>query len=211
MNPIIKNIFIIVVLIVLIFAFSSSYTSLSIDNLAFVVAIGIDSSSNNKYKITFQFVNVSSLSENGTTDQSPTIVHSVEASSIGTAINLMDTFIERELNLSHCKQVVISEEVASRGISKEIYTLMNDIQLRASTNIIISKCDANYYIKNSSPNLENLITQYYEKLPDASNYTGYSMNASLGKFFNSLVSNTCEPVAILRKYFFFISKYIFSF
>ena len=35
-------------------AFSNSYKALNIDNLAFVVAIGIDSTDTNKFKITFQ-------------------------------------------------------------------------------------------------------------------------------------------------------------
>ena len=42
MNKIIRNIFIIVSILVFMLGFSSSYTSLSIDNLAYVIALGID-------------------------------------------------------------------------------------------------------------------------------------------------------------------------
>lgn len=42
MNKIIKSIFIIATILVLMLGFSSSYTSLSIDNLAYVIALGID-------------------------------------------------------------------------------------------------------------------------------------------------------------------------
>ena len=42
MNKIIRNIFIIATILVFMFGFSSSYTSLSIDNLAYVIALGID-------------------------------------------------------------------------------------------------------------------------------------------------------------------------
>lgn len=42
MNRIIRNIFIVMVIIVFMLAFTPSYTSLNIDNLAYVVALGID-------------------------------------------------------------------------------------------------------------------------------------------------------------------------
>lgn len=42
MNKIIKNIFIITSIFIFLLGFSSSYTSLSIDNLAYVIALGID-------------------------------------------------------------------------------------------------------------------------------------------------------------------------
>ena len=57
LKEIIKKIFIIILIIMFFVAFSNSYKALNIDNLAFVVAIGIDSTDTNKFKITFQFVN----------------------------------------------------------------------------------------------------------------------------------------------------------
>ena len=50
MNSFIKRIFIILVLLIFVTAFSSSYVSLRIDNLAFVVALGIDVADNNNLK-----------------------------------------------------------------------------------------------------------------------------------------------------------------
>ena len=57
------KIFILMLIIIFIAAFSSSYSSLNIDNLAFVVAIGIDKSDTDNIKVTFEFVSVSSNSE----------------------------------------------------------------------------------------------------------------------------------------------------
>ena len=134
-----KRIFVLTVIVLLLVAFSGSYKSLSIDKLAYVVAIGIDSSETQGFNFSFQFTNVTSNTESGTAEKSPSIVNSVEANSIGSAINLMNTYIGKRLNLSHCKVIVISEDVAVSGISKHIYTLMNDTQIRPSANIVISK------------------------------------------------------------------------
>lgn len=198
MNRIIRNTFIVIVILTFIFAFTPSYTSLNIDNLAYVDAIGIDVGEVEKFKISFQFTTGSSGGENGSSsEKSPLILNSVEASSIDNAINLMNSYMARELNLSHCKVIVFSEELAVNGISNEIYTLKNNSEIRPSTNIIISKSGAKNYIENATPVLENLVTNYYEIFPNSSKYTGYVYNVTLGDFFNQLVCHTCEPFAIL--------------
>lgn len=192
-----KKILIFIIIILFLTAFSASYNALSIDKLAYVVAIAIDTSTNNNYTISFQFTNMTSPTESGTSEKSPSIVNSVEASSIGSAINLMNTYIDKRLNLSHCKVIVFSEDIANKGISDLVYTLMNDNQIRPSAYIVISKCNAKYYIENSKPQLDNLITKYYDIFPTSSNYTSYTTDSTIGEFFNKLKSETSEPTAIL--------------
>lgn len=197
MKKIIKKITTIIIIILFLVAFSSSYSSLNIANLDYVVAIGFDTSTSNNFCISFQFAKVASVSESGTTEQTPTIINTVEASSLNNAIDLMNTYIGKKLNLSHCKAIVFSEEIATKGISDQIYTLINDTQIRPSANIIVSKCSAQYYIENSKPIFENLITKYYEISPSSSEYTGYTSDSTIGDFFNSIECGTCEPTAIL--------------
>lgn len=196
MNSIWKKIFIITILLVFLVAFNSSYSSLNIDNLGFVVALGIDVSDTKEIKVTFQFVQPPSTTE-GSNQESKIVVDSVDANSISNAINIMNTYFARKLDLSHCRIIVFSEEIAKYGISNYIYTLMNDVQVRPSANIIISKCNADYYIKSSDPSLETSITRYYDIFPSSSKYTGYLTNATIGDFFNSLICNYCEPYSIL--------------
>lgn len=62
MKKLLKKIFILSLIVIFIIAFSSSYSSLSIDNLAYVLAIAIDTSTDNKLEVSFQFSN--SLSPN---------------------------------------------------------------------------------------------------------------------------------------------------
>lgn len=197
-NKLIRNLSIVVIIIVLLIAFSSSYTSFSIDNLAFVIAIGIDKGdTQNNIKVSFQIAKPSAISETGSSGQSTAIINTVETSSINSAINLMNSYIGKEINLSHCKLITFSEEVAKDGISNKIYSLVNNAQIRPSTNIIITKTDAKYYIENSKPSIESLPTRYYEIFPNSSKYTGYTSNCTIGDFFNSLICSTCEPSAIL--------------
>ena len=193
----IRRLFILIIMIIFLVAFSGSYSALSIDNLSTVVAIAIDTSNINKLRMSFQFTNASSVSESGSTEQSPSIIYSIDCSSISNGINLMNTYIGKELNLSHCKIIAFSEELAMNGISEEVYTLFNNAQIRPSTNVVITKCTAKYYLENSKPLAENLLTKHYEIFSNSSKSTGYTVNATLGEFFSSLICDACEGYAIL--------------
>lgn len=197
MNKLVRNSFILILIVIFIVAFSNSYLSLSMDNLAYVLAIGIDKSDDNNLQVSFQFSNTTKTTESGTTEKTPTVMNSVTASSLSTAINLMNSYMGKEINMSHCKVIIFSEELASEGISKEIYTLINDTQVRPTANIVISKCMAKYYMQKTSPELENLISKYYETFTNSSKYTGLKPDATIGDFFNNLICKTCDPYAML--------------
>ena len=191
-----KKIFILLMICIFIADFSSSYSSLNIDNLIYVLAIGIDKGANNTLEVTFQFSNPLSVEASGS-EKAETITNTVTATSISDAINSINSFQERQLNLSHCKIVIFSEELSSQGISDEIYTLINDTQIRPSSNIVVCKSKAKDYIEQTKPEVENLISKYYETLANSSKYTGRTPNATLGNFFNALICKSCESYAIL--------------
>ncbi len=197
MNNLLKKFFIIILIIVFLIAFSSSYQSSNIGNVAVVVAMGFDISDTNNLNITFQFTNASSVSDTGSSEKTEPTLFSIDAPSISSAINLMNTNIGKDVNLSHCKLIVFSEELASRGIEEEIYTLSNNPDVRPSANIVVSKSTAKTYIENSKPTLDNLITKYYETFVNSSQFTGYNSNATIGDFFYSMTCDACEPYAML--------------
>ena len=190
------KIFIIIIIIIFFISFSYSYKTLNIENLAFVVALGIDTSDSKEIKVTFQFVNPPSTSE-GSNQEVKILEDSVDTNSIPNAINIMNSYLARKIDLSHCRNIIFSEDIAKNGISNYIYTLMNDVQVRPTSNIIVTTCTAYDYIKNSIPSLETSITRYYDIFPNSSHYTGYVSNASIGNFYNALVCNSCEPYTIL--------------
>lgn len=192
-----KYIAIIIITIIFAIAFTGSHSVQSVDDLAYVIALGIDVGDTKNLKITFQFTTGSSSGENGSSNPSPSIIDSIEANSIDSAINLMNAYVSKEINLSHCKVIVFSQELAKKGIGKEVYSLMNKVQIRPDNRVIVSTCNAKEYIESVSPSLENLVAKFYEILPRSSEYTGYTVDAELGVFFNQLVCKTCEPTAIL--------------
>lgn len=189
----------VITLTIFIGAFSSSYSYQNMSNLAYVLAIGIDKGEKAKMKISLQFTNSSSFSsQNSSSEDSRNIVLvSGEADSIFSGINLLNSYIGKEINLSHCNLVVFSEEFAKNGISSQIYSLLNNEKFRPTTNLIISNCNAYEYLKNIKPNLEKLTTNYYDTFSLTNKFTGYFSNITVGEFFNTLSKSNCDGTAIL--------------
>jgi predicted outer membrane repeat protein len=203
-NKLFKTILISTIIFAILWGFSDSYSSHTIENIVHIVAIGIDKciDNNENMKVSFQFVNISSGGNGDSSGEgSSTVVTSINASSLNKAINLMNSYIGKELNFSHCKVIVFSEDFAKEGISTEIYTLINNEEFRPSTNIIISTSDANSYLKNANPNIEKLVTNYYDTFELTSNFTGYSDDMTLGRFYNNLFTSSKANTAILGRTF----------
>lgn len=180
------------------FNLSGCYNIYNIDKLAYVVALGLDVGENNNLKVSFQLsVPGSSSSKGGSSPSDDAVVNTIECASIDAGITIINSYLSKEVNLSHCKVIVISEELAYSGVSKLMYTLINNVQIRPDTNVIVSRCSVDYFLDNSKPILEKLAAKYYETAPTSSEYTGYTENVTLSSFFSNLTNTYTNPVAIL--------------
>ena len=199
MNKIKSIILLFIILLLPLFFLTGCSEDTSIENLAYVIAIGIDKGEHNLLKLSLQFATPESASSgsgsSGSTSEST--ITTADCSSIDSGINLINSYISKKINLSHCKVVVFSEELAADGIGDEIYTLINNIQMRPDCNVIVSKCDASDFLNNSKPVLVNLVARYYEIVLSSGEYSGYSYAIKLNDFYCDLKDSCTQPVAIL--------------
>lgn len=115
MKTIFKWLLIILTSIIFVYAFSASYRSQNIDNLDYAVAIGVDSvPDSDSLEVSFEFANTNSFSTQSSSSGSEPIIDTVIAPSISSAINIMNAYAGKQLNLSHCKVVVFSKELAQK-------------------------------------------------------------------------------------------------
>lgn len=188
-------------------AFSGYLHEQDINDLAYVIAIGFDVGNDDKLKLTFQISipsanssgssgggDGSSSSEKGVSD---TLNQTVECNSFNSGLNTANNIISKRLNLSHCKFIIFSEELASQGISDYIYTLENNIELRSNCNILVSTSTAEEFINSSTPILEHSTSKYYEIITTASRYSGYTSNATLNTVYTSIADDFSETSTML--------------
>lgn len=194
-----KFISLLIIIILCSFSLSGCYSAQGLETLAYAVAIGIDKGKNDKLNLSFQFAILgdSSSSGSGSSQSQESTVTSVECSSIDSGINLVDNYISKKVNLSHCKAIIISEELAYEGVSEYIFTLVNDLEMRPDCNVIISRCKASEYLENSKPTLESVSARYYELILNSSEYTGFTEDITLSDFYSDMLSTTTQPHAIL--------------
>lgn len=198
MKSVLKWFIIIITVIIFLYAFSSSYYSQNIDHLDYVIALGIDRiPDSDNLSVTFEFANLGSFSENASSEQTEPIINTIVAPTIPNAITIMNAYIGKQLNLSHCKVIAFSKDFAKTGILDEISFLTHDIQIRPTTNVVVTDCNTSDYLKHSTSSLEQVLTKYYDIFPTSSEYTGYTSNIPLGKFYENLLNKNSGSVAIL--------------
>lgn len=128
---------------------------------------------------------------------STNISDSVECSSIESGIDLFNSHISRIVNLSQCKVIIISEDLASEGVFQYIATFSDNIEMSPHANIIISKSSASDFIDSSDPILEDLASRYYDLVTTSNTYSGYTKSVSLIEFFSDYYDTFSQPSASL--------------
>lgn len=194
-----KILIFLLVIVIMFFSFSNYASVNTIDDSAYVIGMGFDNSANGKIKLSLQIaIPTSSSSKSSSSDQSASsMVNTVECDSIYSGINLVNSYISKKLNLSYCKVAVFSEDFASNGISEYISTLVNDVELRPTCHIAISRCEAKYFLENSKPMLEDLSSKYYEIETSSEKNTGYTKSVTVLDFYNSYYDTFAHPYATL--------------
>ena len=190
-----------IIIIICSFSLAGCYSAEGLETLAYAVALGIDKGENNKIRLSLQFALLSNSSDSssggGSSQSKKSTVTTVDCSSIDSGINLINSYISKKVNLSHCKAIVISEELAYEGVSEYISTLANNIEIRPNCNVIVSRCKASDYLENSTPTLESVSARYYEFTLNSSEYSGYTEEVTLGEFYSDMLSTTVQAHAVL--------------
>ena len=193
----IKKLFIFIILFINIFLLSGCYDARGIEDLAYVTALGIDITDENVLSLTFQISIPGTSSESGSSQSSKTENTTVQCSSIDSGISLVNSYISKQINLSHCKAIVFSEKIASNGLNQYIDTLSNNVEIRPDCNVIITRSTAKDFIENATPSIETLTARYYEVALKSSEYTGYTTSTEFATFVNDIKNSFIQASAIL--------------
>ena len=216
-----KKILIACIIISFIFSFNSYTNSGSnLDDQSYVMAIGIDVGDTSDYKISLQLSTLessatessmksdkSSSGGGGEQESAPSgstseetskyIIYTVDSNSIDNAINIADAYLNKNIDLSHCKILLISEDVAKNGISSLVNSITNKVKIRPDCNIIISQVPQNEFENKDEVKFESLLSKYYDVTANIETGRGYSELIHLNDFYLNLNDDTIQPVATL--------------
>ncbi len=161
----------------------------NLENYYYVMAIGIDKGEDTKINLSVQIASNSSGSQDsdgGSSQSNSSNIYSVPCNSIDSGISILNNFLSRKINVSHCSAIIMSQELASSGVKEYINALGNNTEIRPTCNIIISSTTALDALEKISDSSENFSARFYEFLKTSARYTGYSIVPELSEFFYCL-------------------------
>ncbi len=150
------------------FTLCGCYDSKDIDEMVYVVAIGVDEAEDENTKFTLQLalpLNISGGVETSfDTEQGSAPLNniSISESDIYTAIDKINMNISKEINISHCKLIVFSKAAAEGGLERYKSILTDDKNLRPNTYIAVCDGDASEYLSAVSSPHELNPARYYD-------------------------------------------------
>jgi spore germination protein KC len=186
-------------ILIMIFFTAGCHDAIEIDEMVYVVAMGLDSGTNGNVRMSMLLavpIAVGVGPEPGELDKATTMI-TVEAPTIYGGMNIANSMMSKQLNFSHAKLVVISSDVAQTGIERYLNTFNRFREFRPNTFLGISIGLAEDFLRASKPILEANPAKYYELLMDSWKNTGFSVGSYVEDFYTDMRSIDSEAVAAL--------------
>lgn len=192
-SKITKLFYIILCMTIIMVTLTGCYDNREIEDLAYVVAIGIDEADNNMFNLTFQTAVPKSITtgEGETTD-----IKSFKTDNFLSGFRKTGRYLSKKINLSHTKIIVVSEEIAKRGLLPFLNGLQNYMELRPNVNIIVAANGAKNYIESLQPKISANPTKYYDMMFKSYQTDFRVPSSQLGDYLYRTRSTGSQPVTI---------------
>ena len=171
-----------------VFLLSGCYDAKEPNNIAYVVAVGVDlSEDDGVYEYTIQFAKTTQISggssEEGGKEGSDIVeVINVKAPTVYSAVNIANQVVSKNFTLAHTKLIVISHEIAERGVRDLFDTFGRNSDIRPNIYIAVSTGSARDYLDSVKPIAEINPVSYY-RLIFESERGGYVPRVLLKDFY----------------------------
>lgn len=182
---------------------SGCYGKVELDDLAYAIAIGADvskSGDEGDVDITYQVAIPVKIAgtENSTGKQTFT-TYTVTAPSLAKANSILNTITSKQIDLSHVELILYSEELAKKGLTGHVNSLISNVDIRPRSTVSVCKGTAKDFLEKVSPVLETSPARYYELILSSYNYTSQSLGTEILNFYTATQSPYDCPLAIISK------------
>ncbi|WP_413305519.1 Ger(x)C family spore germination protein [Bacillus sp. 1P10SD] len=166
-----------------------------VEEMSYVVAIGLDMPSNINLKkeqaldVTFQFANPKASAQTadsgGGAEQAKRDIITLTAPDFVTAKNTANSFVTRQVSFTHTMVIAVSEELAKRPeFYNFITTTLKEREIRRETSLLVTEGKAADFIKNNKPEMGVQPHKYFQFIIDRSVETGMVPHSTLNRFVN---------------------------
>ncbi|MFC4767637.1 Ger(x)C family spore germination protein [Effusibacillus consociatus] len=190
--------------VVLMFPISGCYDRVELEGMAFVVSLGLDKGPDNTIDVTARIAVPSKLSGGtvgggggGGKDEElgGTKPITVRAHSIGEALTLLNTTVERQISLMHLASIGIGESLAREGVINYLRPLARYREFRRTVVLYVMPGNVREVYEKNQPILERSVTRFTESVTEVGRHTGLGVTNKLHEFIVSLETPNEDPIA----------------
>ncbi|MCX7920545.1 MAG: Ger(x)C family spore germination protein [Clostridia bacterium] len=181
------------------------FDSQEITEWAYVYSIGMEKGVTDKLRMTIQVPRMkagkgrggqSGGSESGQ-DQSDIETITIDCPTFYSGVNMVNSFLSRQLNYMHTKYLVFSESLAREGIDTYITGFIRGRQIRRQINVIIAKGSASEFLKENQTVISSSLSKKQQNMVEQGGNTGFFSEVTYGELLNEAKSYYSQPIAIL--------------
>ncbi len=177
--------------------FAGCWDRQEMENLAFVLGLGLDQGPQGKLLLTAQIAVPAKLGGKedvtGGGGGQPTVVRTIQAETMGEAIRGLNLTSNREITLLHLKYIIIGEDLARAGFGKHVDFLTRNRELRRDIVMFVGKGQA-AEVMNFKPGIENNPAQYLVDLANRFSITGLFVRVTLHDFLGVYETKSSQPI-----------------
>ncbi|MCX8130282.1 MAG: Ger(x)C family spore germination protein [Clostridia bacterium] len=197
-----KTICLILMLFYICITLSGCFDAQEVTEWAYVYSIGIEKGTADKLRLTVQVPTMKAAKGGGQSGESQGGQGEVETITIDcpsfyAGVDMINTFLSRQINYMHTKFLVFSESLAREGIDGYINALIRGRQLRREIYFIVTKGSASEFLKENKTAVSSSLTKKQENLMDQSRNTGFFSNVVYGNVLNDAKTPYSQAIAIL--------------
>lgn len=120
---------------------TSCWSRREIDDLGFVLGVGISKTDSGLYSVVTQVANANALVSEGVTGKDLYTIIKAEGLTVFDATRNLSLLAKRRLYIPHIKSFVIHESVAKEGLGEVVSLLVQDEEIRLGAKVLISKTE----------------------------------------------------------------------
>lgn len=171
-----------------------------VENKAYVLTMGIDGSPDTGIELTVQIPKIASSGEQENSAAGGSggnyFMFSAKGNSFEDALEKLEWIIPRELNLSHLKLIVLSNDLIAAGNCRRLlYDIVHTERLFSAARLVVCEGNASEFIKNTKPVIGSRLST--DILSTFAHYgsQGFVPDSNLADFYYAMESVYSDPLA----------------
>lgn len=192
--------------IIFISTLTGCFDAREVTEMTYVYSIGMEKGVKDKLRISIQIPTFKGSETEAAKNNMPNVTSEqsgdiltiiIDCPTFYIGINMLNTFLSREVSYMHTKYIVFSENLAKDGIGSYLTGLFRGRQIRREIFIIICKDSASEFLKKNFPTLGSSLTKKQQNLMEQSKHTGLFPEITYRDVLNSLITPYDQIIAPL--------------